>query len=251
MNKDRFIERLNLYLDKELSAEDSEELIGAIRQNPEYHRIYLQYRRMFSACAELGPDFSVAQRESRAWKQKMYAIGGFAAAFALLAMAAQNLSPLINQQISGGSEPALSVAADPVSTNDDGALELLVVDMAKSDVQDAELESLAQSLGTQFQSPFAAPNFNLGTSIEFARFGDTRDDFAFGRPVQASTFEHEQMSAHNGTFQGFSIQAAATALPAFGVQGDAQPGFTLERAASIQEKPAAVPANVERSTPVR
>ena len=49
MNKQVFIERLNLYLDEELSAEESEELLEAVRENPDYHRIYVQYCQLFNA----------------------------------------------------------------------------------------------------------------------------------------------------------------------------------------------------------
>ena len=58
MNKQSFIERLNLHLDDELTPEESEELLAEIRVNPEYHRIYIQYCKLFNACSQLGDKFA-------------------------------------------------------------------------------------------------------------------------------------------------------------------------------------------------
>jgi hypothetical protein len=46
MNDERFIEMLNLYIDRELSAEEVHEIEEAIAQSPDRQKIYRQYCRM-------------------------------------------------------------------------------------------------------------------------------------------------------------------------------------------------------------
>lgn len=53
MNDERFIELLNLYIDRELSAEDAREVEEAIAASPERRKIYSQYCKLHCACQQL------------------------------------------------------------------------------------------------------------------------------------------------------------------------------------------------------
>lgn len=57
MKHDRFIELLNLYLDGELSREDSVDLEREITTNPERRKIYREYCQMQRACSILSEKF--------------------------------------------------------------------------------------------------------------------------------------------------------------------------------------------------
>jgi len=93
MNKGRFIELLNLYLDGELDPASERELIEAMNQRAEYKRIYLQYCRLNKACAGLEVD-GLLQRRGPTLRTAAYAMGGLAAALAFLVLAGQNALPL-------------------------------------------------------------------------------------------------------------------------------------------------------------
>ncbi len=53
MNNERFIELLNLYIDRELSGSEIQEIEEALAASPERQRIYAQYCRMQRACEHL------------------------------------------------------------------------------------------------------------------------------------------------------------------------------------------------------
>jgi hypothetical protein len=94
MNQDRFIELLNLYLDEEISADDRSDLMLEISVDPERQRIFREYTRIHQACTQLGSNFE-SRPARRSIRQTIYAIGGIAAAFALLGMAGRNLMPFM------------------------------------------------------------------------------------------------------------------------------------------------------------
>jgi hypothetical protein len=95
MNKERFIELLNLYLDDEISSWDLSDLMEETRRNPERQKVFLDYCRIHKACSLLGDSFE-ARRSKRSFKQVAYAVGGLAAAFTLLGMAGRNLLPMLD-----------------------------------------------------------------------------------------------------------------------------------------------------------
>jgi hypothetical protein len=64
MNHERFIEQLNLYIDRELSGDELREIEEAISASPERQRIYRQYCRMEHACQKLLTDEVKAPRPS-------------------------------------------------------------------------------------------------------------------------------------------------------------------------------------------
>lgn len=114
MNKRRFIERLNLHLDNELTSDESEELMTAARANPELFRIYRQYCMINEACAQLGDSFATPAARSTA-RQTLYALGGMAAAAALLFMAGRNLAPMMGQHAVAKNQPPSAPQAGPAA----------------------------------------------------------------------------------------------------------------------------------------
>lgn len=61
MNHERFIEMLNLYIDRELSAEEIHEVEEAIASSPERQKIYAQYCRIESATKKLLAETPIPQ----------------------------------------------------------------------------------------------------------------------------------------------------------------------------------------------
>lgn len=61
MNDERFIEMLNLYIDRELSGEEIHEIEEAIARSPERQKIYAQYCRMERATQQLLRETDVPQ----------------------------------------------------------------------------------------------------------------------------------------------------------------------------------------------
>lgn len=113
MNQNRFIELLNLYLDEEISADDRSDLMLEISGDPERQEVFREYTRIHNACAQLGSNFE-SRPARRSIRQTIYAIGGLAAAFALLGMAGRNLMPFMD-----GSQNE-TIVVQPAETNTDG-----------------------------------------------------------------------------------------------------------------------------------
>ncbi len=108
MNKERFTELLNLYLDDEISSSELSELMDETRRCPDRQKLFLDYCRIHKACSLMGDTFTTSQSR-RSFKQVAYAVGGLAAAFALLGMAGRNLLPMLN----GTSGNAVVVQSSP------------------------------------------------------------------------------------------------------------------------------------------
>lgn len=216
MNKQDFIERLNLYLDKELSAEESEELLNAVRENPEYHRLYVQYCQIFNACSQLGEDFAEGKPVSQ-WRQKAYAIGGLAAAGALLFLAGRNLSPLM----SGGADQGGTLTSIDESTALVDEETFLVVDANRLDGQRVLFADGFVPVTFDIESAFdrgdAPLNFGSDSRVSFvlhsseqAEHSDkdwAKKEFKFGSAVPASTFAHESFSLGEDDGRVFTIEA--------------------------------------------
>jgi hypothetical protein len=126
MNKERFTELLNQYLDDEISSRDLSDLMEETRRDSERQKMFLDYCRIHKACSLLGDSFET-RRSKRSFKQVAYAVGGLAAAFALLGMAGRNLLPMLNSPTSppsivqsgpsGGSAPFFpEIASSEVAT---------------------------------------------------------------------------------------------------------------------------------------
>jgi len=133
MKDSEFIELLNLYLDHEISADDSARLEAEIRGNLERRRVYHQYCKMQQACRVIATDFATAESERvpstdkkvvpfaleagvparRRRIQVSYAVGAFAAvacvALILVGNRETNVTPVAEQ-------PAATLAvSEPVA----------------------------------------------------------------------------------------------------------------------------------------
>jgi hypothetical protein len=64
MNDERFIEQLNLYIDRELSLDDVREIEAAIAASPERQKIYAQYCKVERACQQVLAPVGKAPRPS-------------------------------------------------------------------------------------------------------------------------------------------------------------------------------------------
>src|SRR5277367_4940929 len=58
MNDKKFIELLNLYVDREVTAEDALLLEAEVATNPDRRKVYDQYCRMQKACSMLSSELS-------------------------------------------------------------------------------------------------------------------------------------------------------------------------------------------------
>ena len=246
MKKERFIERLNLHLDGELSPTDSEDLFRAIRRNEEYHRIYVQYCQIYNACSELGGRF-VEERPSSPLKQKVYAFGGMAAAIALLALAAQNLAPVIG--IDGGSASTSGVelaVAEPQSTNEAPAEPLVVLDVnnlkgrpltvndvqfASFDVDAAFDDATREAVYYDAKPAVAFASFKVKQPTGSIQQASWQKPFLLEKPVPASTFEHEALSAQDSATNAFNQEQVAASSDA--QSSDGQIRFDLRRSSTF------------------
>jgi hypothetical protein len=91
MNEREFIELLNLYVDREIDADDALRLEDEVGANPERRRVYDQYCRMQKACSMLSSD--LAEGDGRAAERRVLEFPAaparrFRPAFALIAAAA-------------------------------------------------------------------------------------------------------------------------------------------------------------------
>lgn len=241
MNKQNFIERLNLHLDGELSEEESDELLSVVRENPEYHRIYIQYCQLFNACSELGNRFSTPGRNP-AWRQKLYAVGGMAAAFALLLLAARNLTPLFDDLGAGG--PSLMAKTEIPSQalgNDDSEPVMVLNDSPiesfdwRPDVNNALL------VPSEFRTSRDL-NFGVNSDVEFTHYlyrGEKkrpailndRQDFMLSEPAMDSTYAHEVLIKEEVEQKSFEINS--TKEKSFGEE-EVDRGFEPEKVASVR-----------------
>lgn len=221
MNKQSFIERLNLHLDEELSPQESRELLAEIRENPEYHRIYIEYCKLFNACSQLGERFAEPKPRGQ-WQQKVYAIGGMAAAAALLLLAARNLTPMLT----GFEGVSASTEGKAVgSTNKQAVEPLLVLDVNELNGKKVFLSdssTLPFDLENAFDRNGKPHNFGTNSDVEFASYTVVPDrqsvspwsnrQFTFGEAVETSTFEHEALSSSSAEEPRFSILAVGSSF---------------------------------------
>lgn len=221
MNKQSFIERLNLHLDEELSPEESEELLAEIRLNPEYHRIYLQYCQLFNACSQLGEKFAEPKGAGH-WRQRAYAYGGMAAAIALLLLAARNLSPML-----GGfdGELALSIS-DSASLEAEFGEQLRVMNVndlnGETVLLGDALKPVSFDLDSAFDQTRTPHNFGSDSDVKFVSFTVVQDkqienvwagrEFTFGEAVETSTFQHETLRLSEPVSSGFDVKAMGAAF---------------------------------------
>lgn len=251
MNKARFIERLNLHLDGELSAEESEELFRAMRRSEDFQRIYRQYCQIYSACAQLGGDFA-NERKASPVLQRVYAIGGLAAAFALLALAAQNLAPVIGLErpLALDFQPVELAVAAPASTNDAPAERLLIVDadtLRKDTLALHELELANFDVDAAFEADRDVQSAPVG--VTFATYGAEKQSlapearwkrpFLLEQPRRAATFQHEAITAQDAAKATLGERQVSSSHAVGLTDADGEIRFDLKRAEAF---PVSLPA---------
>lgn len=119
MKESKFIELLNLYIDKQISGEDAALLEEEITQSPRRRKIYSQYCRMHRACAMAFEQHEVREGAAQAservavfeaprrFQWGFYATG-LAAAAGLVLVAVQSIS-----RSGGGTAPAGAANVQP------------------------------------------------------------------------------------------------------------------------------------------
>jgi len=132
MKDSEFIELLNLYLDHEISADDSARLEAEIRGNLKRRRVYHQYCKMQQACRVIATDFATAESERvpatekkvipfaldavaaarRRRMQVSYTVGAFAAAACIALVFIGSRRPDVTPAVE---QPAVTLAvSEPV-----------------------------------------------------------------------------------------------------------------------------------------
>ncbi len=241
MNKQRFIERLNLHLDGELSELETEELFKAMRRNEEYQRIYAQYCQIYSACTQLGETF-VGDRRGSPARQKLYAIGGMAAAVALLGLAAVNLAPVIGGQQQGVVAQSVFEADGTFETaqltnevSEERFVVLNIEELRSKPFLFNNVELASFDVEAAFASASSAPASTRAFSYVSARVEKPLAEtpvrwerpFMLEKGLPASTFEHEVLGARDSAMSAFSRQSPLSGSAAAGV-GEVR--FDLRRA---------------------
>lgn len=124
MKESKFIELLNLYVDRQISASDAALLEAEIQRNPERRKIYREYCQMQKACAILAESFrpqtlpaggqvvEFPGRRSR-WTAATYTMGALAAA-ACVALVVVNRDGL--SESTSAQSPSLAMAVEKAPT---------------------------------------------------------------------------------------------------------------------------------------
>jgi len=128
MKDSEFLEILNLYLDHEISPEDSARLEAEVMASPDRRRVYMQYCRMHKACTLLGAPSTASTPAwapekaagnggfRRGWTVGIYA-GGLLAAACLGVVVVLRMHPAASSPVVVPQETAPALAAAPVPTS--------------------------------------------------------------------------------------------------------------------------------------
>lgn len=238
MSDDRFIELLNLYLDDEASPHEVEELMREVRLNASRYETYMEYSRLHAACSLC---FAAAVREGGQgsnrfanWRQTAYALGGFAAALALIALASSNLRPIFSpdegmqESVAGVRSPQETVTrVAPVSTispEERGfsvesptlAVKSLVrsqVDFAKAGVV-SHPRRYGEGLGVGFGFDRRKRSLELDEqlSLQNRRLLLTSDSPLDSAEVEESTNAESEFDAFDGSVEDLGIDATRFSL---------------------------------------
>jgi hypothetical protein len=124
MNDREFLELLNLYVDREISAEDAHRLEAEVASRPRRRNVYDQYCRIQKACSKLAEEnytASLSQTDpslvsfpaERSWRLAPFVAGMAAAAAVALAIAG-----IRGRLVPQAESPALVAAAPAASAAD-------------------------------------------------------------------------------------------------------------------------------------
>jgi anti-sigma factor RsiW len=165
MKESRFIELINLYIDRQIGPEEAAELEAEIARSPAHRRTYLQYCRMHRACTLLFENFrapatplaqALTQAEDKAdafptrgFRLARIALGAGLAAAACVAFMVVNHPASI-------SVPAAKPGVDEVAQ----------VNVPPESFRTAEV--VADARPAEFQTVFAAHKYSLASNNQTA-----------------------------------------------------------------------------------
>jgi anti-sigma factor RsiW len=181
MKESRFIELINLYIDRQIGPEEAAELETEIARSPAHRRTYLQYCRMHRACTLLFEDFQApataltqalrqAEGKVTAFPGRGYRLARVALATGLAAAACVAFI-LVNHPASVSTPEAKS------SVN-----EVAQVNVPAESFHAAEPAAGARP--TEFQTVFAAHKFSLASNQ--AAIDAQRAEFDWMRQIELS-----------------------------------------------------------------
>jgi len=161
MNDREFIELLNLYLDREISPEDSLRLEAEVLSRPDRRQVYNEYCRMQKACSMLADEYadapvaSIPARRASPWGSVGPMVAGLAAACLLV---------VVGLRVERGSNPVHSgLTADQPSAG--AAIASSPASARKTD-----------SMEAVFQTRLQAPANRVSASGVFVSFDPVQSD---------------------------------------------------------------------------
>ncbi len=217
MKDNRFIELVNLYIDRQISAEETAELEAEMQDNPRRRAIYRQYCQLHSATKQVYDRFRAhaadpqsaapAGREGMAKfdvqprQNWIHYVGGLTAAACLALVFVRYHSgtqPVTGTMTPAEPKPAVQVAVAPVAANPTPSLISLRRDPALESDYSVLLTALRQEEPRSFNSP----------EIQSNRLPSLFDDGVFEvRPANGPrTFRSKQTTAPQAEFTAFQFQ---------------------------------------------
>jgi hypothetical protein len=188
MNDREFIELLNLYVDREISAEDARRLEAEVANHPGRREVYDQYCRIQKACSMLSEETLEASAAeaatnlisfpgARSWRLGPMVVGlAAAAACAVIILRHHAVSPTDGQLASVGQDRAGAIA-NPATYTDgtDGMKPVFLVRLPSVPAPRGSQGALFADTGAQ------AAQFNWIGDIHMAPiFPSTNADFMLG-----------------------------------------------------------------------
>lgn len=220
MRDHRFIELVNLYIDRQISADETAELEAEMQDNPRRRATYRQYCQLHNATKQVYDRFRanpadpqsvapggravIANFKSRSRLHWIHYAGGLAAAACLaLAFVRYNseLQPAAAAIARVEPKPAIRVAAEPIVTTPEPSL----ISLRSNPAVDPDYSAILATLRRDEQRIFTS------AEIQSNRLPSLFDDGVFEvRPVLPvngqRTFRSKQPPAQQAEFTAFQFQ---------------------------------------------
>lgn len=228
MKDNRFIELVNLYIDRQISAEETAELEAEIQSNPQRRAVYRQYCRLHSATKQVYESFRTnAEPQSRVPAGRVIAAdfarrsrvnwihyaGGLAAAACLAVVFVRYntvSAPVADDLVQAGPTPSIQVAtaaaptpvtADPVTATPTATL----VSLKDHIATEPDYAAMLAALRREEQRVFA--NGEIQSSRLPSLFDDgVFDARQFAPSNNQRTFRGKQTPAQQAEFTAFQFQ---------------------------------------------
>jgi hypothetical protein len=196
MKDSEFIELLNLYLDHEITAEDSARLEAEVLRDPRRRRLYRQYCQMQKACVTLAE-----QSRETAPAEEILATtfaprpvwgGGLWAAGALAAAACAGFALLGHWRAAPAAAPAALPAPAAVAVNAPAAAPAAALTPLQKFQPAFDTRTLTAQSGAQpalFAPAASDPQFAWMSQIQLAPIQSVSADKLFGGPKPSLQFD--------------------------------------------------------------